>query len=45
LNGAASRLVQIGDLIIIACYVQIDNAKEDIHKPKIILVDEHNMMI
>lgn len=41
-NGAAARLVQKGDVVIICSYAQlsIDEAKH--HKPTIILLDEHN---
>jgi aspartate 1-decarboxylase len=42
LNGAAARLVQTGDLIIIACYVQIDEKEIKSFKPKIVFVDEKN---
>lgn len=45
LNGAASRLVQKGDLIIIACYVNIDENEMKLFKPKIVLVDEKNIVI
>lgn len=42
LNGAAARLVQKGDLIIIACYAQIDENEIKSFKPKIVFVDEQN---
>jgi aspartate 1-decarboxylase len=42
LNGAAARLVQTGDLIIIACYAQIDEKEIKSFKPKIVFVDEKN---
>lgn len=42
LNGAAARLVQIGDLIIIACYCQVEEQKVAEHKPIIVLVDGNN---
>lgn len=45
LNGAAARLVQKNDLIIIACYAQIDEKEISIFKPRIVLVDEHNREI
>lgn len=42
LNGAAARLVQKDDLIIIACYAQIDETEIKSYIPKIVFVDEHN---
>ncbi|MFN3873121.1 MAG: aspartate 1-decarboxylase [Ignavibacterium sp.] len=42
LNGAAARLVQIGDLIIIASYCILNEAEIQNHKPEIIFVDEKN---
>ncbi len=42
LNGAAARLVQVGDIIIIASYAQYDETELKTQKPKIILVDELN---
>ncbi len=42
INGAAAHRAQRGDLIIIACYVVINEDKVAGFKPKIILVDEQN---
>lgn len=42
LNGAAARLVQTGDLIIIASYVNIADEQLKNYKPKIILTDDNN---
>ncbi len=42
LNGAAARLVHVGDLIIIASYCQLDESEVENHKPIIVLVDEKN---
>lgn len=44
-NGAAARLVQKGDLVIIACYRQFSELEAKLHKPKVILVDPHNKAI
>ncbi len=42
LNGAAARLVQSGDKIIIMAYAELD-AKEALNfKPKVVFVDENN---
>jgi aspartate 1-decarboxylase len=45
LNGAAARLVQKGDLIIIACYANIEESEMRLFKPKIVLVDKKNGII
>lgn len=42
LNGAAARLVQTGDLVIIASYVNIPDEQLKNYKPKIILTDDKN---
>lgn len=45
LNGAAARMVQIGDLVILASYAEYDEEELGNHKPKIVLVDEKNKRI
>lgn len=42
LNGAAARLTQVGDRIIVISYAEMlpEEAKE--HKPKVVIVDENN---
>ena len=45
LNGAAARMVQIGDLVIIAGYAEYDEDEVKVHQPKIVLVDEKNKII
>ncbi len=42
LNGAAARLVHIGDLVIICCYAQYSDEERQTHVPKIVLVDGKN---
>lgn len=42
LNGAAARLVQKGDLIIIACFVQIEEKELKHFHPEIVFVDNKN---
>jgi aspartate 1-decarboxylase len=42
LNGAAARLVQPGDLVIIMAYVHLDSNEQENYKPKLIMVDESN---
>ena len=41
-NGAAARLVQPGDHIIIMTYVQVPEPLPEDWSPKIVLLDEHN---
>ena len=41
-NGAAARLVQPGDVVIIACYAAIGDDEGARHRPTIVLVDDHN---
>ncbi|AUX61436.1 aspartate 1-decarboxylase [Simonsiella muelleri] len=42
LNGAAARLVQKGDIVIIMSYVLLSEPEIANHEPKVVLVDEHN---
>ena len=42
LNGAAARLVQAGDKIIIMSYANLDTKEALNFKPKIVFVDENN---
>jgi aspartate 1-decarboxylase len=42
LNGAAARLVQPGDVVIIACYGQIDEGRADAYRPTLVYVDDDN---
>lgn len=44
LNGAAARLVQPGDVVIIMSYVLMDAKQAATHQPKVVLVDEHNQI-
>jgi aspartate 1-decarboxylase len=41
-NGAAARLVQPGDRIIVAAYAQFTPAEARRHRPAIVLLDAHN---
>ena len=45
LNGAAARLVSIGDLIIIVAYVLVPPEQAGVHRPTIIVLDENNSPI
>jgi aspartate 1-decarboxylase len=42
LNGAAARLAQEGDLVIIASFTWLDEKEAAAHQPKLIFVDAKN---
>ena len=42
LNGAAARLVQAGDIVIIMSYVLLSEPEIAAHQPKVVLVDGAN---
>ncbi len=42
LNGAAARLVQPGDVVIIIAYCMLDNNEAKTHQPTVVFVDEKN---
>ncbi|WP_068617189.1 aspartate 1-decarboxylase [Paenibacillus tuaregi] len=42
LNGAAARLVQPGDTVIIISYAQMSQEELLTHKPTVVFVDENN---
>jgi len=42
LNGAAARLVQPGDKVIIITYAMVDNREAKDFKPTVVFLDEHN---
>lgn len=41
-NGAAARLVQKGDHIIVAAYAEFEVAEAENHRPMVLLVDAEN---
>jgi aspartate 1-decarboxylase len=41
-NGAAARLAQKGDLVIIVAYARMDEAQAKSHQPRVLLVDSNN---
>jgi|TARA_B100000073_G_C23739913_1_gene573408 aspartate 1-decarboxylase len=45
INGAAARLVQKNDLVIICAYAQMDDAEAKAHDPTVIIVDDQNKVI
>jgi aspartate 1-decarboxylase len=42
INGAAARLAQLGDLVIIVAYARMDEAEAKGFIPRVVLVDEAN---
>jgi len=42
LNGAAARLVQVGDIVIIISYCYVSNEELLYHQPKVAIMDEQN---
>lgn len=42
MNGAAAHLADVGDLVIISTFAEVDAAEAAAWKPTVVLVDEHN---
>ncbi|MDX1671740.1 MAG: aspartate 1-decarboxylase [Balneolaceae bacterium] len=42
LNGAAARLTEVGDRIIVIAYAEMTPEEARNHKPKVVIVDENN---
>lgn len=45
LNGAAARMVHVGDRVIIMAYCQLTKEEINGHKPKVVFVDENNKIL
>ncbi|NLL67545.1 MAG: aspartate 1-decarboxylase [Clostridiaceae bacterium] len=45
LNGAAARLVSVGDKVIIMAYCQIDSMVADKHFPNVVFVNDCNRVV
>lgn len=45
LNGAAARLVQPGDAVIIIAYCYLDAKEAETFEPKVVFVDDNNKVI
>jgi aspartate 1-decarboxylase len=41
-NGAAARLVQVGDTLIVLAYTEMDDAEARALRPRVVLVDASN---
>ena len=44
-NGAAARLVQPGDLVIVITYTAVDEARRADHRPRVVHVDAANRVV
>ena len=42
LNGAAARMVSVGDKVIVMCYAQMTPEEHMENKPKVVFVDDSN---
>jgi aspartate 1-decarboxylase len=45
INGAAARLVHVGDLVILIAYGVMDDAEARTRKPKVVFVDSDNRVV
>lgn len=45
LNGAAARLVQPGDLVIVVAFCWVESAEAKNHASKVVFVDERNRCV
>ena len=45
INGAAARLVSVGDLIIIMSFKQVDEAERATYRPRVAHVNERNELV
>lgn len=45
LNGAAARLVHVGDTVIIIAYAMMDEERARSYKPKVVMVDSKNKIV
>lgn len=45
LNGAAARLVQPGDTVIIIAYAMMTRDEALIHQPRVVMVDSRNQIV
>lgn len=42
MNGAAARLAQVGDRIIVIAYAEMTPEEASVHQPNVVIVDEQN---
>ena len=44
LNGAAAHMADLGDVVIIAAYAQMDEKEADNNHPRLVYLDEGNIV-
>jgi aspartate 1-decarboxylase len=44
-NGAAARLTQVGDRIIVAAFAWMPESMARVHRPRVLLLDEENLAV
>jgi aspartate 1-decarboxylase len=44
-NGAAAHHVNVGDLVIIACFVELDGSEAEEWRPRVVFVDAANRVV
>lgn len=42
MNGAAARLTQVDDRVIVMAYAEMEPEEAKVHKPSVVVVDENN---
>jgi len=45
LNGAAARLAEVGDLVILLSYVDVEDSELADHRPALVFVDTDNRVV
>lgn len=45
INGAAARLVAVGDLVIVMSFLQVDAGERETHRPRVVHVDAGNRIV
>ncbi len=45
INGAAARLINAGDLVIIISYAAMSDGEARVHKPRVVHVDQANRIV
>ena len=45
INGAAARLVEVGDVVIVASFADLEEVEARVHEPINVFVDEHNRVV
>ncbi len=45
LNGAAARLGEVGDKLILISYAHYEESEVEGHEPRVVFVDQHNRVI